>query len=133
MDGMFGYELDPTKLTPEEKEMCREQIRFYKKYYKTIMDGDYYRLSSPYENQYFTAWQHVSQDQKKSLVSIVVTDKEGNDAQRFLKLRGLKEDAFYRIEGWRGKYSGKILMNAGIPVPFELGEYEGIQLGLKMI
>ena len=43
MDGMFGYELDPVKLTEEEKEQCREQIRFYKKYYKVIMDGKYYR------------------------------------------------------------------------------------------
>ena len=133
MDGMFGYELDPVKLTEEEKEQCREQIQFYKKYYKVIMDGKYYRLSSPYENPYFTAWQHVSQDQKKSLVSIVVTNKESNDAQRFLRLKGLKEDGFYKVEGLKGKYSGRLLMSAGIPVPFELREYEGVQLGLKMI
>ena len=133
MGGIFGYELDPVKMTEEEKEACREQIRFYKKYCRVVMDGDYYRLTNPYENRYFTAWQHVSQDQKKSLVGIVVTDREANDPQRFLRLKGLKEDGFYKIEGWKGKYSGKLLMNAGIPVPLELREYEGIQLVLKMI
>ena len=132
MDGVFGYELDPTKLSEEEKEECREQIRFYKKYYRLIAEGDYYRLTNPYENRYFTAWQQVSQDRKKSLVSIVITDKEGNDAQRFVKLKGLEPDQFYRIEGWKGKYSGKLLMSAGIPVPSELSEYAGIQLVLKM-
>ncbi|HIZ79784.1 MAG TPA: alpha-galactosidase [Candidatus Lachnoclostridium stercorigallinarum] len=132
MDGIFGYELDPTKMTGEEKEECREQIRFYKKHYRLITEGDYYRLTSPYENRYLTAWQQVSQDRKKSLVSIVITDKEGNDAQRYVKLKGLDPDGFYRIEGWKGKYSGKLLMNVGIPVPGGLSEYEGIQLLLKM-
>ena len=132
MDGIFGYELDPLKMTEEEKDACRKQIQFYKKYYKVIVDGDYYRLASPYENPYFTAWQQVSQDKKKSLVSIVITDREGNDAQRFVRLKGLLEDGYYRIEGLKGKYSGKLLMSAGIPVPGSLGEYEGIQLVLKM-
>ena len=133
MDGVFGYELDPTKMSAGEKEVCREQIRFYKRYGKVIMDGDYYRLTNPYENRYFTAWQHVSQDKKKSLVGLVITDKEGNDAQRYLKLKGLEPDAFYRIEGRKGKFSGRLLMSAGIPVPNGLGEYDGLQIGLKMI
>ncbi|OUQ19780.1 alpha-galactosidase [Lachnoclostridium sp. An14] len=133
MDGVFGYELDPTKMSAGEKEVCREQIRFYKRYGKVIMDGDYYRLTNPYENRYFTAWQHVSQDKKKSLVGLVITDKEGNEAQRYLKLKGLEPDAFYRIEGRKGKFSGRLLMSAGIPVPNGLGEYDGLQIGLKMI
>ena len=133
MDGVFGYELDPRKLSPEEKEECRRQIQFYKKYSKVILDGDYYRLANPYENPHFTAWQQVSRDQKKALVSIVATDREGNGPQRFVKLKGLREDACYRIEGQKGRFSGKLLMSAGIPVPCGLGEYEGIQLGLRMV
>ena len=98
-----------------------------------ILDGDYYRLANPYENPHFTAWQQVSRDQKKALVSIVATDREGNGPQRFVKLKGLREDACYRIEGQKGRFSGKLLMSAGIPVPCGLGEYEGIQLGLRMV
>ncbi len=133
MDGILGYELDSLKLTKEEKDACREQIRFYKKHYHIIADGDYYRLSSPYENPYYTAWQHVSKDRKKSLVSLVLTDKESNDAQMYLRLKGLDKNAMYAVEGMEGQYSGTLLMYAGLPVPGELGEYEGIQFCLEMI
>ena len=133
MDGVLGYELDSTKLSKEDKALCRDQIRFYKKHYKVIAEGDYYRLSSPYENPYFTAWQHVSRNRKKSLVSLVITDKESNDAQRYVKLKGLDKDGVYKIEGQPELYSGAILMYAGIPVPPELGEYEGIQMVIKAV
>lgn len=133
MDGILGYELDSTKLSAEEKKVCKEQIKFYKRNYRLIAEGDYYRLTSPYENKNFTAWQHVSKDRRKSLVSLVLTDKECNDAQRYLKLKGLEREATYRIEGQKGRYSGALLMNAGIPVPFELNEYEGVQFILKMV
>ena len=133
MGGMFGFELDPTRMSPEEKAECRDQIQFYKKHYRLITEGDYYRLTNPYENLYFTAWQQVSRDRKKSLVSLVVTEKEGNDAQRFVKLKGLEAEQFYQIEGWKGKFSGRVLMSAGIPVPAELNQYGGIQLLLKMV
>lgn len=133
MDGILGYELDSTKLSEDEKAVCRDQIKFYRKNYKVIAEGDYYRLTSPYENQYFTAWQHVSKDKKRSLVGLVLTDKESNDAQRYLKLKGLEKDAFYRIEGQKGRYSGALLMNAGLPVPNWFNEYEGLQICLKMV
>jgi len=67
------------------------------------------------------------------MVSLVLTDKESNDAQNYLKLKGLEREAIYKIEGQKGRYSGALLMNAGIPVPFELNEYEGVQLLLKMV
>lgn len=131
MDGILGYELDSTKLSAEEKAECREQIRYYKENYRLITEGDYYRLTNPYENRYFTAWQHVSRDKKEALVSLVLTDKESNDAQRYLKLKGLERDSMYTIDGLEGRYSGAVLMNAGIPVPSSLNEYEGIQLRLS--
>lgn len=133
MAGVFGYELDPTRMTEEEKARCREQIRFYRKYARLILEGDYYRLTSPYENRYFTAWENVSADRKRALLSIVVTDREGNEAQRYVKLKGLDPERYYRIEGRKGRFSGRLLMSAGIPVPDDLKEYDSLQLGLKMV
>lgn len=132
MNGILGYELDPMKLSVEEKAICKEQISFYREHYPIIADGDYYRLTSPYDNPYITAWQHVTTDRKQSLVSLVLTDKESNDAQRYLKLKGLDPNAMYQITGQDRTYSGALLMNAGLPVPFELHEYEGIQFCLQM-
>ena len=45
MAGTFGYELDPAKLTEEEKAEVRTQIETFKKYYSLIQDGTYYPVS----------------------------------------------------------------------------------------
>ena len=127
MDGILGYELDSTKLTTEEKEICRKQIEDYKNFYPLIAKGDYYRLTNPFAFHEYTAWQHVSKDRSRSLVSLVLTDKEANDAQRYLKLKGLKPEARYTVSGMPGLYSGRLLMSAGIPVPGSLLEYEAVQ------
>ena len=133
MGGILGYELDSTKLSEEEKEFCRKQVNFYKKNYRVIAEGDYYRLTNPYENRSFTAWEHVTKNKKKALISLVLTDKESNAPQLYLRLKGLDENAFYRVEGHRGSFSGALLMNAGIPVPPELGEYDSVQFVLRMV
>ena len=133
MDGVLGYELDSRVLTDEEKALCREQVKFYKKHSRLICEGDYYRLTNPYEDRSFTAWQQVSRNKKESLVSLVLTDKESNAPQLYVKLKGLEPDAMYQVEGTEGCYSGALFMNAGIPVPSSLGEYEALQFVLRMV
>lgn len=133
MDGIFGFELDSAKLTKEEKEICRRQTETFKKYYSIIAYGDYYRLTDPSCFQEYTAWQHVAKDQTEALLSLVLTEKEPNDAQRYVRLKGLKPQAMYQIDGFEGSFSGSLLMNAGIPVPSSLLQYESIQYHLTMI
>lgn len=69
----------------------------------------------------------MSKDRRRSLVSLVLTEKEANDAQRYLKLKGLKPETRYTVSGMPGVYSGRLLMSAGIPVPGSLLEYEAVQ------
>ena len=45
MAGTFGYELDITRLSQEEKDMVKIQVEEFKKYYSLIQQGDYYRLT----------------------------------------------------------------------------------------
>lgn len=47
--GMFGYELDLSKLTMEEREIVKSQVGFAKRYRKLMMTGDFYRLKSPFK------------------------------------------------------------------------------------
>ena len=133
MDGILGYELDSTRLSDEEREQCRRQVETYKHFEDLILTGDYYRLSSPYDNRYFTAWQFVSKDKERAVVSLVLTDKESNDAQRFVRPKGLLSQVLYHVGGADGNgltLSGALLMNVGIPIPSALKEYEGIQFEL---
>ena len=44
--GCFGYEMDLDTLTEEEKEEVKEQIQYYKRIRKLVMDGTFYRLIS---------------------------------------------------------------------------------------
>ena len=45
MAGTFGYELDITKLSEDDKEIVKVQVEEFKKYYDLIQNGDYYRLT----------------------------------------------------------------------------------------
>lgn len=73
MCGTFGYELDASKLSEDEQDICREQSGLFRKYYPIIFGGDYYRLSNPFEAGNMTAWQHVTKDKKESLLSFKIS------------------------------------------------------------
>ncbi len=133
MCGTFGYELDASKLSEEEQEICREQSDLFRKYYPIIFGGDYYRLSNPFEVGNMTAWQHVTKDRKESLLSVVVTNLTCNGPQEYVKAKGLIPDAMYRINDGEQVLSGAALMYAGLPIDREVPEYSSFQFYLKQI
>ena len=133
MGGTFGYELDATHLTKEEQKICREQSDLFRKYYHIIIEGDYYRLSNPFETSNMTAWQHVTKDKSESLLSVVVTSLTCNGPQEYIRAKGLKKDALYDINGGQYTLSGSALMNAGFPIPREVPEYSSFQFYMKEI
>ena len=122
MSGNFGYELDITKLSDEEKEMIKEQIKNYKEIRETIQFGDYYRLSSPFESN-DVAWMFVSKDKKEVVVSFVRKRALPHPKFESLKLVGLEEDASYEIVGEDAVFFGDELMYVGLNVPELVGDY----------
>lgn len=130
MAGTFGFELDPGKLTEEEKEEIRGQVETYKKYAGLIQNGDYYRLSSPFTDV-FTAWEYVSRDGTQAVVNLVMNEIHGNMPVYYVRLKGLTADAVYEEESSGVCYQGAALMEAGIPIPYEFGEYNAWQMALK--
>ena len=111
--GSFGYELDPDKLTEDEKEEIKEQVKEYHKYYDVIHFGELYRLITPFENEFKVAWEFVSEDKKEALVTVVHI-KLPYDNLFFLKLKGLDPEKIYEVEDTGETYSGAFLMNAGL-------------------
>ncbi|MBT1022823.1 alpha-galactosidase, partial [Enterococcus faecium] len=59
MSAVFGYELDLTKLSPEEEKQVKDQIISYQTIRPVIQYGHYYRLASPFEEN-IAAWMFVS-------------------------------------------------------------------------
>ena len=118
MSGAFGYELDLTKLTPEEKALIRRQVADYHRYYALINRGDFYRLILPSDTVNgmtgkCAAWMTVSEDRSEALVTFVVIRTSVHPVY-FLRLAGLAPDAVYEDEETGARYHGSTLMNAGL-------------------
>jgi len=116
MSGNFGYELDLTKFTDEDKAVVCDQIAEYKALRPLVQFGDFYRLRSPFEGNE-TSWMFVSKDRAESMVVYVQVLNEPNEPLRRLKLKGLDPSRNYRLAGTDRVYGGDELMYAGIAAP----------------
>ncbi len=133
MSGTFGYELDLRRLSQAEKEIVSRQVAEFKAHADLIQWGDYYRLTSPFDNTPYTAWEQVSEDRREALVSIVTGSTRATPPFFILRLKGLDPNLTYRIDGGETLYTGAMLMTGGYPLPVSLmmGDYQSLQLYLK--
>ncbi len=134
MQGTFGYELDLSKLTEEEKLEAKEQIRTFKKLYRLFQFGDYYRISSPLENRDFTAWEYADKEGKEAYMGVVYTDLHGNPAAHTVKFQGLCAKKVYCM--WKdkeeaGEFTGAALMNGGVLLPVPTENYDSCQIYIR--
>lgn len=111
--GTFGYELDPRKLTDDEREAVRRQIAMYHRHYDLIRYGDLYRIISPYDDPHYAAWEIVSADKSQCLFTMVCT-KMHFAGMRYVRLQGLDADRYYLCEEDGETYSGAFLMRVGL-------------------
>lgn len=120
--GTFGYELDITKLSDEDKNTVKEQTKMYHKYHHLVAEGDYYRLASYSENNIYDCWMVVNKEKSQALVTYVQVLARANAKSRFIRLQGLDPSKNYRVDGQT--YTGEILLNAGIRVDAEFGDFK---------
>ena len=111
--GTFGYELDPRKLTDDERDVVRRQIRQYHETYDLIRRGDLYRILSPFDNAHHAAWQIVAQDKSETLFTVVCMRKKEGGAL-FVKLKGLDAGRVYTDKETGRSYTGAYLMRVGL-------------------
>ena len=123
MSGNFGYELDLTKFTDEEKAIVKQQVAFYKENRSLIMFGDFYRLLSPFEGN-DTAWMIVSEDKKEAIVFYFRIMGIPNEPLGSFKLQGLNTEVNYKLVGSEEVYGGDELMYSGLTIPLLRGDYQ---------
>ena len=131
MQGSFGYELDLSKLSEEDKAEARRQITVYNENWELFQSGSYYRLNSPMENHDYTAWSYVSKDQRKASLSVIYTDLHGNPKPVRVKLKGLKKDASYDVGGT--VCTGTALMRGGLLIPKPACNYDSYMVCIREI
>ncbi|WP_377520509.1 alpha-galactosidase [Priestia megaterium] len=123
--GAFGYELDVTLMTEDEKETVKQQIQYYKKHRSLIQNGIFYRLKSPFEQDgNVTSWMVVSSDQKQAIIGYYQVLSRPNPSYERIELKGLHPDYEYTVMETDQTAYGDELMYAGIALTHE---YPGVE------
>ncbi|MFD1956070.1 alpha-galactosidase [Paenibacillus thailandensis] len=126
MSGNFGYELDLTKFSDEEKETVKRQVSTYKQIRGLVQKGDLYRLKSPFEGN-VSAWMFISEDKEEALVYYFQVMAVPNAPRRSLRLAGLHPELDYEVQsgdsGHKPVLGGDRLMRLGLPLVFEQRDY----------
>ena len=131
--GTFGYELDVTKISKEDRNMIPKQVELYHKYNDLVRRGDYYRLENYSENHLYDAWEVVSKEKDEVLVTYIQVLGRPNYHSRRIKLKGLDSNKMYENKETGEILSGSALMNAGINLTGIYGDFKGKLIYYKQI
>lgn len=139
MSAKLGMDLQPSQMTPEEKEFSKRAIATYKEIRPVVLHGDLYRLLSPYTEDR-AALMYVSENRDKAIVFNFMIRRETSPNKQTIYLKGLDPRANYKISeinrvgNWsRSKdyqdksFSGEYLMTVGLTFPM-YNEYESVVL-----
>ncbi|HHX62881.1 MAG TPA: alpha-galactosidase [Epulopiscium sp.] len=137
--GAFGYELDLNKLSDEEIEEVKQQIKYYKKYRKLIQQGTFYRIKSPFEGN-DTAWIVVSKDKTQAVAAYYQRLNKVNASFLRYRLAGLDPDVLYNVTvfGREETYYGDQLMNAGLVInrkefAKDIGDFASVLFNIEKV
>ncbi len=114
--GATGYELDPGRLSGEEKRQIKEQIANYREIEALILRGDLYRIADPFAGELFCV-AVVSKDKARAYVVGMRVHAVPGDFDRRVRLKGLAPEKRYAVEELSLTLRGDTLMNAGLLLP----------------
>ena len=129
--GAFGYELDITKMSDDEIKTVKEQVKEIKKLRGLSINGDFFRLISPYDTNY-CAWAIVSKDKSEAYIMTCKVLGTANTAEHLIKLPCLDPDADYTDINTNKVYGGDELAYKGF-APLFYGDFSTYTLHLKKI
>lgn len=133
LPGCFGYELDLTKLSPEEKAMIPQQLEDYRKYGPVFRTGDYYRLASFSENHEYDALMAVSKDKRIAVLDYVQVMSRRCWKEARIQLDGLDEKLCYRSSETGEVHSGAGWMYGGMILPKLEGDFASRLIVLEAV
>jgi len=99
--GVFGYELDPRRLTDADRAAIRDQVAFYTAHRDVLQFGHFHRLHSPFEgDRNSAAWMSVAGDAQHAVVGWYRVLNRADPGPERLRLRGLDPTRRYRVTPW---------------------------------
>lgn len=123
LSGTFGYELDVTKISQDDRDMIPKQVEMYHKYNDLVRSGDLYRIANTFEDE-FNCVSYVSKNKAEVLVTYVEVLRRPNHRPRRIKLKGLCPNKLYKNIATNEVLHGDTLMNVGVLVKDINGDFE---------
>ena len=129
--GTFGYELDLSKLSEEDKAKIVEINKLIRDWHHIVTLGDYYAISSPFESN-FSIFNIVSKDKKEALV-FKFNFRPEQTKGRFIRVKGLDKNKNYFNSLTNDVYKGDFYMNVGINISAPIKEGMTMMFVLKEV
>ena len=124
----LGFDIGLKDMTADELAYCQDAVANWKRLQPAIMDGDQYRLVSPYETNHM-AVNYVSKDLNKAVLFAYDVYPRYQEKLMNVKLQGLDPNKTYKVEEINlmpgvdsalksngQTYTGDYLMKVGIEV-----------------
>lgn len=123
----LGFDIGLHDLNADEQEYCRTAVNNWNRLKPVILEGDQYRLVSPYETNHM-AVDYVDDEKNHAILFAYDLHPRFSEKTVPVRMQGLDPDKMYRVEeinlypnqtsgyGFNGKtYSGDYLMKVGLP------------------
>ena len=130
--GVFGYELDITKMSDTELAEIKKQVETDKKLRTLMRTGDFYRILSPYETKY-CSWEMVSKDKKEVFFYSAKIFSVANSHDIRIKLKGLDAEAKYMDTVTGEVYGGDELMYYGVEPKYDMHDFASYTMMLNRV
>ena len=137
----LGFDLDLKTMKPEDYKFTQDAVTNWNRLKNVILDGELYRLISPYETHHM-AVNYVSQDKKKAVLFTYDLHPRYSEPQQAVRLQGLDANRTYTVKEINlmpnttsalhcngQRYTGDYLMKVGLMV---LSAYEGASRVLEL-
>ena len=122
--GRLGMELQPKRMDDTEKRFARKAVASYKAYRDIVMEGDLYRIGTPYDDTGYYGMMYVSKDKKKAVLFTYCIRYQSRTLIPKFRLHGLDAKTRYTVREQNtdkkrfwfdgGTFTGEYLANAGI-------------------
>lgn len=93
----LGFDLGLKELSQDELTYCRQAVANFKRLKPAILDGDLYRLVSPYDSNHMSVM-HVAKDKNKAVLYTYDIHPRFGEKLLPVKLQGLIPDKIYKVE-----------------------------------
>ncbi len=140
MQGALGVGANLNEYTPDDFAVAKRMIAEYKAIRETVQRGSLYRLIPAEGDSEQSATEYVSRDGKQVVIFAFLRSSPERYPYPTLKLKGLDEDATYKLTSFEGKAvngtplvgSGAYWMNRGLD-PSLNGEYQAAGFTLERV